>query len=103
MSEQEQSPPLSETETPICHPIVSHLNKHYTQCKSNEILQNVVTTVVMVTQQWVQFVCIMNQQMYNWKTIHYTALYYIAATCFDVIALSLVPAKLRECSIGNTF
>ena len=31
-------------------------------------------------------ICTMNQQMHNWSTIYYTALYYTAPTCFDAIA-----------------
>jgi len=42
----------------------------------------------------------MNQQMHNWSTIYYTALYYSATTCFDAItspsgSLYSVLAKLH--------
>jgi hypothetical protein len=33
-------------------------------------------------------VCIINKQIHNWLTIYYTALYYTASTCFDVLASS---------------
>jgi len=34
------------------------------------------------------YICIMNQQMYDWSTIYYTALYYAAPTCYDATASS---------------
>jgi hypothetical protein len=56
---------------------------------NNNNNNNLVSPVFILTfVSYIIFICIMNQQMHNWSTIYYSALYYAAPTCFDTVSSS---------------
>jgi len=53
-----------------------------------KIKYNVQFSIILTFVPRTFIICIMYQQMHNWWTIYYTALWYTVPTCFDIIASS---------------